>query len=279
MTPAVRARRRRTTKGMGSTVVYPTSIVGKRGRWQSTLPTWKHPRRRADRAARSRIAATAPGLRCSSPLRAAPAERFAAAISPGHPIRVFLAAILSGYAILLGLTIALGFLLTRVILKIDGVAAWDERVSRALVRERTRYDGRPLVGRLDPRGWPRDPGPRRAPARRVPAFEALAPRRFHAVRDLRRVGHLPGDEPRRPPRPARREAAREPARRRELPLRAHGSFGRAARRPAHRPRLANPQHARSGSSSGRWPSRSRSSSPGRGCCAACITSPTSRPAS
>jgi len=65
------------------------------------------------------------------------AERFATAISPGHPIRVFLAAILSGYAVLLGLTIALGFLLTRVILKIDGVAAWDERVSRALVRERT----------------------------------------------------------------------------------------------------------------------------------------------
>ena len=53
------------------------------------------------------------------------AERFAAAISPGHPIRVFLAAILSGYAILLGLTIALGFLLTRVILKIDAVAAFD----------------------------------------------------------------------------------------------------------------------------------------------------------
>ena len=65
------------------------------------------------------------------------AERFAAAIGRGHPVRVFLAAILSGYAILLALTIAVGFLLTRVILKIDGVAAWDERVSRAIVRERT----------------------------------------------------------------------------------------------------------------------------------------------
>jgi membrane-associated phospholipid phosphatase len=65
------------------------------------------------------------------------AERFATAVSPGHPVRVFLAAILSGYAVLLGLTIAVGFLLTRVILKIDGVAAWDERVSRAIVRERT----------------------------------------------------------------------------------------------------------------------------------------------
>ena len=65
------------------------------------------------------------------------AERFATAISPAHPVRVFLAAILSGYAILLALTIAVGFLLTRVLLKIDGFAAFDERVSRAIVRERT----------------------------------------------------------------------------------------------------------------------------------------------
>jgi membrane-associated phospholipid phosphatase len=65
------------------------------------------------------------------------AERFAASVSPGHPIRVFLAAILTGYAILLALTIAAGFLLTKVILKIDGVSAWDERFSRALVKERS----------------------------------------------------------------------------------------------------------------------------------------------
>jgi undecaprenyl-diphosphatase len=65
------------------------------------------------------------------------AERFAASVGAGHPIRVFLAAILSGYAILLALTIAAGFLLTKVILKIDGVSAWDERFSRALVKERS----------------------------------------------------------------------------------------------------------------------------------------------
>jgi undecaprenyl-diphosphatase len=65
------------------------------------------------------------------------AERLAAAIGPGHPVRVFLAAILGGYAILLSLTIAIGLLLTKVLLQIDGVAAWDERVSRAVVRERT----------------------------------------------------------------------------------------------------------------------------------------------
>jgi undecaprenyl-diphosphatase len=64
------------------------------------------------------------------------AERFAGAVSSGNPVRVFLAAICGGYAILLALTIAVGFLLTRVLLKIDGFAAWDERVSRAIVRER-----------------------------------------------------------------------------------------------------------------------------------------------
>jgi undecaprenyl-diphosphatase len=65
------------------------------------------------------------------------AERFAAAVGPGHPVRVFLAAVFGGYAILLALTIAVGFLLTKVLLQIDGFAAWDERVSRAIVRERT----------------------------------------------------------------------------------------------------------------------------------------------
>ena len=91
----------------------------------------------------------------------------------------------------LGLTIAVGFLLTRVILKIDGVAAWDEHVSRAIVRERTdttvdlSWVGSTLAGGLV-----------------IPALvgvllvvflvsEALAARRVHAVRDLRRVGHLP----------------------------------------------------------------------------------------
>ena len=71
------------------------------------------------------------------PAPGGPAERFAGAVSPGHPVRVFLAAIFGGYAILLALTIAAGFLLTRVLLKIDGFAAWDERFSRAIVRERT----------------------------------------------------------------------------------------------------------------------------------------------
>lgn len=65
------------------------------------------------------------------------AERFAEIVGPGHPIRVFLAAVLGGYALLVGLTIAAGFLLTRVLLSIDAVSSADERISRWLERERT----------------------------------------------------------------------------------------------------------------------------------------------
>lgn len=65
------------------------------------------------------------------------AERFAETVGPGHPIRVFLAAILGGYALLVGLTIAAGFLLTRVLLSIDAVSSADERFSRWLERGRT----------------------------------------------------------------------------------------------------------------------------------------------
>ncbi|MCY7301455.1 MAG: phosphatase PAP2 family protein [Thermoleophilia bacterium] len=65
------------------------------------------------------------------------ADRFAGAVGPVNPIRVFLAAILGGYAILVALTIAAGFLLTEVLLSIGAVASADERISLWLERERT----------------------------------------------------------------------------------------------------------------------------------------------
>jgi undecaprenyl-diphosphatase len=65
------------------------------------------------------------------------AERFAGAIGREHPVRVFLVAILAGYALLVALTVALGFLLTRVLLNIGGLAAWDQDVSAWLARHRT----------------------------------------------------------------------------------------------------------------------------------------------
>lgn len=65
------------------------------------------------------------------------AERFANTVGATHPIRVFLVAALGGYAILVGLTIAFGLLLTKVILQIGRVSAWDEHLNRWLVGTRT----------------------------------------------------------------------------------------------------------------------------------------------
>jgi len=73
-------------------------------------------------------------------LEAAPggvASRFAQVVGATHPIRVFIVAALGGYALLVGLTIAIGFLLTKVILQIGGVSAWDEHLNRWLVGTRT----------------------------------------------------------------------------------------------------------------------------------------------
>lgn len=71
------------------------------------------------------------------PTPGGPAERFAATVGATHPVRVFLAAALGGYAILVALTIAVGLLLTRVLLDIGGLSSWDEGVNRWLARERT----------------------------------------------------------------------------------------------------------------------------------------------
>jgi len=67
------------------------------------------------------------------------AERFAAAVGYGHPVRVFLAAALGGYILLVALMVALGFLLTRVLLHIGGLAAWDEHLSRWIAQHRTAF--------------------------------------------------------------------------------------------------------------------------------------------
>jgi membrane-associated phospholipid phosphatase len=52
-------------------------------------------------------------------------------------VRVFLTAILGGYVLLVGVMVALGFLLTKVLLRIDSVASWDEHFTKWIVRERT----------------------------------------------------------------------------------------------------------------------------------------------
>ena len=88
-------------------------------------------------------------------------------------------------------------------------------------------------------------------------------------------GDVPRDVADRRAPASRRRAAREPSGRRELSLRAHGRVGRAVRRPPPAHRVAVRQRRRPGRRGRRSASRFRSSSVGRGCTAACTTSPTS----
>src|SRR6476619_8607326 len=71
------------------------------------------------------------------PAPGGPAERFAAAVGYGHPVRVFLAAAVGGYVLLVAFMTALGFLLTKVLLEMGGFAAWDEHISKWLADHRT----------------------------------------------------------------------------------------------------------------------------------------------
>jgi len=65
------------------------------------------------------------------------AERLAVRKAYGHPVVVFVVAMLSALAVIAGTSIALGFLLTRVILDVGGVGGWDEHVNVWLAAHRT----------------------------------------------------------------------------------------------------------------------------------------------
>lgn len=64
-------------------------------------------------------------------------ERLAVRLGAGHPVYVFLAGMLAGLVLIAGLSILLGFLVTHVVLHIDGVSAADERVNEWLAAHRT----------------------------------------------------------------------------------------------------------------------------------------------
>ena len=66
-----------------------------------------------------------------------PAERFATFIGDRHPVVAFFLALISGYLLLAAASIALGFLVTKVLLSIDGVERLDERFPRWVAGERT----------------------------------------------------------------------------------------------------------------------------------------------
>ena len=71
--------------------------------------------------------------------RGGPAERFAFRLPRHHPAAVFLAAILAGLAVLVLIAIALGLLVTDVLLDAGGLARTDDRAVTSLVAERTPF--------------------------------------------------------------------------------------------------------------------------------------------
>jgi len=66
-------------------------------------------------------------------------ERWGVRAGPGHPVLVFLAGMLAAVALISTVSIALGFLVTRLILHIGGVAGWDEHVNVWLAAHRTPF--------------------------------------------------------------------------------------------------------------------------------------------
>ena len=66
-----------------------------------------------------------------------PAERFLGVVGDRHPVVAFFLALISGYLLLGAASVALGFLVTEVLLPIDGVERFDERFPRWLAGERT----------------------------------------------------------------------------------------------------------------------------------------------
>jgi membrane-associated phospholipid phosphatase len=83
------------------------------------------------------------------PTEGGPAQRFAQALSGRHPVTVFLIASILGYLLLATLTIALGLLLTEVVLRSGGIGSADGRFVGWLAahRDPTRTDAS-LIGSI-----------------------------------------------------------------------------------------------------------------------------------
>jgi len=71
--------------------------------------------------------------------RGGPAERFAGRLRGRHPAAVFFAALLAGFTVLALISIALGVLVTDVLLDIGGLRASDNSTVKSLVAERTPF--------------------------------------------------------------------------------------------------------------------------------------------
>ena len=64
------------------------------------------------------------------------AARVAQRLGAAHPVRAFLVIVLAGYAVLAGLTIGAGLLLTSYLVSNHGLAKWDNDVNRWLAKHR-----------------------------------------------------------------------------------------------------------------------------------------------
>jgi membrane-associated phospholipid phosphatase len=65
------------------------------------------------------------------------AERFAARVGATHPVRVFLAAVVSGYLLVAALSVATGLVFVETLLPIGGLEKWDNGLNRDLAEGRT----------------------------------------------------------------------------------------------------------------------------------------------
>lgn len=65
-----------------------------------------------------------------------PAEGVARLLGTTHPVRAFLVTIVAGYALLVGLTITAGLLLTRLLVPVRGFEKWDNDINRWLAERR-----------------------------------------------------------------------------------------------------------------------------------------------
>ena len=71
------------------------------------------------------------------PTPGAAAESVARRLGATHPVRVFLSTVVAGYALLVGLTIAAGLLLTELLVPNRGFEKWDNDINRWLAERRS----------------------------------------------------------------------------------------------------------------------------------------------
>lgn len=74
-----------------------------------------------------------------SPRSGGPAERFAGRLAGLRPAGVFLAALLTGFTVLAGVSLLLGLLVTDVLLHFGGLGRTDQRVVESIVADRTPF--------------------------------------------------------------------------------------------------------------------------------------------